>query len=272
MNFTKMQGCGNDFVLLGSFSGNDDALPTLARRMCDRRFGVGADGLILALPSQVAELRMLFFNPDGTQAEMCGNGIRCLARFARRERMVTKDCFRIETGAGIKEIEMRDNQVRVDMGAPILAPANIPVNLPGEKVLNHPIEVDGRKFGITCVSMGNPHCVIFVSALDDQLVQGIGPMIEKHPLFPKKTNTEFIQVLNTQELRMRVWERGAAETMACGTGACASAVAAVLNGKTGRNVTVHLLGGDLQIEWPESDNRIRMTGPAEFVFEGTWPE
>jgi len=268
MKFTKMQGCGNDFVLLNGFESAPTEITQLALRMCNRRFGVGSDGLILALPSKVAEVRMLFHNPDGTEAEMCGNGIRCLARFAMHEGLVLGNRFRVETGAGIKEVEIRCNQVRVDMGAPVLEPGKMPVNHAGPSAVNIPLCVENREFRATCVSMGNPHCVIFEPAITDELVLTWGPKIEQHPLFPRKTNTEFVQVVNSRELRMRVWERGAGETWACGTGASAVGVAGVLTGRTEREVTVHLKGGDLLIEWRD-DGRVYMTGGAEEVFHGT---
>ena len=271
MDFTKMQGCGNDFVLIDGFKNKHDISAPLVKSICHRRFGVGADGLIVALPSEKADLRMQFFNPDGSEAEMCGNGIRCFARFVKKRNITDKDALSVETLAGIIKTEITGENVRVDMGEPRLDGARIPVNVPKSTVINQDIWVEQKHFRMTCVSMGNPHCVIFVPEITDELVLQWGPQIEKHGMFPKKTNVEFVEVINSKELKMRVWERGAGETLACGTGACATAIAASLIKAADRSSTVHLLGGDLHIEWSEQNNRVYMTGPAQFVFEGNWP-
>lgn len=248
----------------------------LARRICHRRFGVGADGLIFLLPSRVADLQMRMFNPDGSEAEMCGNGIRCLARFAYEEGLARGPAIRVETLAGIMVPHLilegsRVSGVRVDMGEPRLARREIPMLGEGDEAVEIPLEVGGKRIIATCVSMGNPHCVIFVDGVEEAPVTTLGPLLENHPLFPQRTNVEFIQVLSPAELKMRVWERGAGETMACGTGACAAAVAAALTQRAGRQVTVHLTGGDLFIEW-SANNHVFMTGPAVRVFDGLYLE
>jgi len=275
MQFTKMHGLGNDFVFLDHFSVMEEVdYPELAKKLCHRQFGIGGDGLIVILPSKVADARMRILNSDGSEPEMCGNGIRCFARYVYDQGIVIHNPMHVETLAGVLTLSLNieDGQVqgvRVDMGEPILRAELIPVLGQGEPVVGQPLEVLGETFQYTAVSMGNPHCVIFVedfSALD---FERVGPAIEKHLLFPRKTNVEFIQVNSPQELTMKVWERGAGPTLACGTGACASAVAAVLNHKTERAVTVHLPGGDLFIEWG-LDNHVYMTGSATYVFKGEW--
>ena len=276
MRFTKMQGAGNDYVYLDCFAqkipGN---LPTLAQKISDRHFGVGGDGLILICPTDKADARMRMFNADGSEAEMCGNGIRCVAKFVYDHGIVKKPTLTIETGRGVLTLELeihagKVQQVRVDMGEPILEAAKIPTTLPG----NPPIEVPlpGYDLKVTCVSMGNPHCISFVDAVMDHLVLGLGPKIEKDAAFPRKTNVEFVKVNRPDDVSFRVWERGSGETLACGTGACAVAVAGVLTGRTGRHITAHLLGGDLQLLWSEQDNHVYMTGPAVEVFSGEWPD
>ena len=275
MHFVKVQGLGNDFVVVNAMTENLPAgLPELARRVCDRYFGIGADGLVLLHKSDVADLRMQIINSDGSEAEMCGNAIRCVAKYAYEQKLITKTKIQVETLAGIKIPELilengAVKYVRVDMGEPILERAEIPMLGSAGRVLAEALEVGSEIFKVTAVSMGNPHCLIFVDELASFPVATIGPQIEIHSVFPRKTNVEFIEVLNRQEVRMKVWERGAGETMACGTGACATAVAAVLNGLTEREVTVHLTGGDLFIEWAEN-NHIYMTGPAEEVFTGSY--
>ncbi|MGI9952309.1 diaminopimelate epimerase [Moorellaceae bacterium AZ2] len=277
LHFTKMHGLGNDFVLVNCFKEKIPGdLAEVARRLCHRRFGVGADGLVFLLPSQVAELKMRIFNPDGSEAEMCGNGIRCLARFAYEEGLVPGPAIRVETLAGIIVPQLiveggRVVGVRVDMGEPRLARRDIPMSGNEERAIDIPLEVKGETVKVTCVSMGNPHCVLFVPAVDSAPVTTLGPLIENHTLFPQRTNVEFIEVLNPAEVKMRVWERGAGETLACGTGACAAVVAAALTKRTGRQVTVHLAAGDLTIEWAP-DNRVFMTGPAVRVFDGVYLE
>jgi diaminopimelate epimerase len=276
LHFTKVQGLGNDFILVNCFEENLDfsKASDLAVEMC-RRTGVGADGLVLLLPSVLADIQMRIFNSDGSEAEMCGNAIRCAARYLYEHDLVKKEKIKVETLAGIIVPQLifengTFKSVRVDMGEPRLERREIPMEgLPG-RVINEPLEVEGRTFHITAVSMGNPHCVIFVSDVDEVTLPDIGPRIEKHQSFPRKTNVELIQVLNRDEIKMRVWERGTGVTMACGTGACAAVVACVLNGLTGRRVTVHLEMGDLFIEWAE-DNHVYMTGPAEEVYTGVYP-
>ena len=276
MRFTKMHGIGNDYIFVDCFHETlAEAPETLAAKVSERHFGIGGDGLILILPSNVADARMRIFNADGSEAEMCGNGVRCVAKYVYERGIAKKNPLTIETGRGVLtlHLEVKDDRVQsvtVDMGEPILDPARIPVRLNGT-VIEYPINVDGVDLAITCVSMGNPHCVIFRPEIDDLLVTQIGPKLERHPLFPNRTNVEFVQVLSPSEVRMRVWERGSGETLACGTGACAVCVAGVLAGRLDRKVLVHLLGGDLQIEW-RSDGHVFMTGPATEVFTGEWPD
>ncbi|AHF07660.1 diaminopimelate epimerase [Desulfitobacterium metallireducens] len=278
MEFVKMHGLGNDFVFIDHFNKqpaegeSEGDYPELARRLCHRQFGVGSDGLIAVLPSQVADARMRIFNLDGSEPEMCGNGIRCFARYIFDQGYIKKNTIQVETLAGILTLQLtlegeKVTGVRVDMGEPILKPGLIPVLAQGEPVVGAKLEVEGQEFEYTAVSMGNPHCVIFVDDYKNLDFEHLGPAIEKHPLFPRKTNVEFIRVDSRGEITMKVWERGAGPTLACGTGACASTVAAILNGKIERKVTVHLPGGDLFIEWGE-DNRVYMTGPATYVFRG----
>ena len=271
MDIVKMHGLGNDFICLDHFlfPSNSD-YPVIARSLCDRHLGVGGDGLVAVLPSEKADARMRIFNPDGSEAEMCGNGIRCFARFVYDMGYVRKEFMEIETMAGILTVrlEMSEGEVKqitVDMGEPYLDPKNIPVLASGELVVQQKLEVDGNPYIFTAVSMGNPHCVIFVKDFDSLKWLDLGSKIEKHSFFPKKTNVEFIKVENPHEITMKVWERSAGPTLACGTGACASVVAGVLEGRINRQVTVHLPGGDLEIEWRE-DNHVYMSGPAVYVF------
>jgi diaminopimelate epimerase len=272
LTFTKYQGLGNDFILVDNRSSNEPLItPQQAEKLCDRHFGIGADGVIFALPGQNGtDYSMRIYNSDGSEPEMCGNGIRCMARFiADLEGDQAKTSYRIHTLAGlIKPTMTDDGQVRVDMGHPRLISSEIPTTLPTEKVINQPIEVAGQSWNITCVSMGNPHCITFVEDVAAIDLEKIGPLFEHHPIFPARTNTEFLQVVRPDYIKMRVWERGAGITLACGTGACASLVAAVLNGKADRQATIELPGGPLQIEWA-ADDRIFMTGPATRVFTGT---
>ncbi|OPY58006.1 MAG: Diaminopimelate epimerase [Pelotomaculum sp. PtaU1.Bin035] len=277
MNFTKVQGLGNDFILINCFKEevNPRDFPWLAAKMCDRHFGIGADGLVPLLPSNTADINMRIFNSDGSEAEMCGNVIRCAAKYCYEHGIVNKDKIRVETLAGIIVPELiiensRVRLVRVDMGEPRLDRSEIPMEGPPGRVIDELLEVGGVAYRVTAVSMGNPHCVIFVPDIDLVPMHVAGPQLEIHHVFPRKTNVEFVQVLNRKEIKMKVWERGAGETMACGTGACATVVACVLNGHTERRVTVRLKAGDLLIEW-EADNRIYMTGPAEEVFTGYYP-
>ncbi len=267
-NFEKWQGCGNDFVIIDSRIDGEIDSPEKISRICDRHFGIGADGVIYVLNSDVAEVRMRIFNADGSEAEMCGNGIRCFTKFLLDGRDKTN--LSVETGAGILKMNLRGNLVTVDMGEPILDAAKIPVAGYGNnRVINESIEVDGKNFKMTCVSMGNPHCVIFVDDLSEINLSEIGPKVECHKIFPKHVNAEFVQVIGENKLRMRVWERGSGITLACGTGACATAVAANLNGLTKNYSSVILDGGTLQIDWRD-DNHIFMTGAAEKVFEGNF--
>lgn len=275
MKFTKMHGIGNDFVMIDCLRDPlpEETLPGLSRKLNDRRFGIGGDGIILVLPSRVADLRMRMFNPDGSEAEMCGNGIRCFAKYAYDRKLVDETQLKVETAAGVKTLKLltrggKVESVRVDMGQPRLRRSEIPMKGDeADKVVAEPLKVDGRKFDITAVSMGNPHVVIFDENVKGFDLERYGPLIETHRAFPQRTNVHFVQVCGTSEIVARTWERGAGITLACGTGACATVVAAALNNKTGRNVRVHLPGGDLQIEWT-GDNRVLMTGPTEEVFEG----
>ncbi len=272
LTFCKMHGAGNDFVVIDSRELNISGLfdiGELARFLCNRRFGIGADQLLVLYFSAMADFKMAIFNADGSEVEMCGNGIRCLARYIWDRKLSVKDVLEIETLTGIIRPERIGNLVKVDMGEPVLEAEKIPVTLrSAASVIDYPLEISDHVFKITCVSMGNPHAVIFIDEnVTEFPVSFYGPDIESHPLFPNKTNVEFVNVLNKKELKMRVWERGAGETLACGTGASASAVAAMLKGLTDRNVTIHLPGGDLAVDWPE-DNHVYMTGPAVEVFEG----
>jgi diaminopimelate epimerase len=276
MEFTKYHGLGNDFILIDNRSTSQTAVtPQEAIKLCDRHFGIGADGVIFALPGENgADYTMRIFNSDGSEPEMCGNGIRCLARFIAdlEGDSRTKDQYTIHTLAGVITPKlMSDGQVKVDMGLPRLLAGEIPTTLlsPDEKVINQPLEVDGKSWNVTCVSMGNPHCITFVDDVAAIPLEIIGPKFEHHSVFPSRTNTEFIQVVNRNYLKMRVWERGAGITLACGTGACASLVAGVLNNKCDRKATIELPGGPLLIEWSDIDQRIYMTGTADIVFKGT---
>ena len=271
MKFWKMHGLGNDYIVVDNRDGRvgEDETSELARKLCERRFYVGADGLLLVCSSRVADVKMRIFNPDGGEAEMCGNGIRCFAKYCYEKDITKKEALRIETLAGTKRAWLtvgggEVQRVKVDMGLPVLDRNNIPMLGQGT-CINEDLEVDGEKYRVTCLSVGNPHCVTFVDDVMSFPVQKIGPKIENHPLFPKRINAEFVQVLNKGELSVRVWERGAGETLACGTGACASVVAGTLLKKINNRATVHLLGGDLEIEYSRN---IFMTGPAEKVFEG----
>ncbi len=272
LRFTKMQGTGNDYVYVDCFSQMVTDPSSLARRISPRRTGVGADGLILICPSQVAHCRMEMYNADGSRGEMCGNGIRCVGKYVYEHHLARHEALRIETDAGIKPLRLhirggRVEVATVDMGEPVLAGPRIPVAAEGH-VIDMPLQVAGDTYRITCVSMGNPHCVVFLADVDGLPLAEIGPQFERHAFFPRRVNTEFITVLTAGELRMRVWERGSGETAACGTGACAALVAAALNGKADRRARVHLNGGDLDIEWRSTDNHVMMTGPAEEVFSG----
>jgi diaminopimelate epimerase len=276
MLFTKMHGAGNDYIYVDCFNNPMPAdPPSLSRAISDRHFGVGSDGLILICRSDKADARMRMFNADGSEAEMCGNGIRCVAKYLYDHGLVTKTEMDVETGRGVLHLRLAVQcgsvgQVRVDMGEPIFRAERIPTTLPGDPPVNVPLHVGDDRFEVTCVSMGNPHCVCFVESPDDALVLGIGPKIERHAAFPRRTNAEFVRVHNAEEVYVRVWERGSGETLACGTGACAVAVAGVLTGRTGRRIVAHLPGGDLRLHWSETDNHVYLTGPAVEVFSGEW--
>src|SRR3972149_3580368 len=282
MRFTKMHGAGNDYVYVNCFAEPFPQDPAeLARRVSDRHFGIGGDGLILICPSTAADAQMRMFNADGSEAEMCGNGIRCVAKYVYEHDICHRSPLKIETGRGILTLDLEINnglvrRVKVDMGEPILEPAKIPTilvgnsRLPGNPVVNAELNIDGKTLRVTCVSMGNPHCVTFVNELSDHLVLQIGPQIEVDARFPNRVNAEFVQVLSPNEVRMRVWERGTGETLACGTGACAACVAGVLTNRTGRKIIAHLPGGDLELHWNETDNHVYMTGEAVEVFSGEW--
>lgn len=278
--FTKMQGLGNDFIILDNRQRRIRSIDRLAVKLCDRRFGIGADQMLLLGNSRKADFRMTIINADGSEVEMCGNGVRCLARYIWDKHLqdekpqgkgkksdLKSRKLTIETPAGIIRPERSGTSIRVDMGEPVFDGRDIPVRIDGV-VLNHPLIIKGTTFMITCVSMGNPHAVIVTRNAEVAPVESIGPIIEKHRLFPQRTNVEFIQILNRKKIKMRVWERGAGETLACGTGASAAVVASSLLGLTDRKVTVHLRGGKLLIHWSHTDNRVYMTGPAVTVFEG----
>ena len=271
MKFWKMHGLGNDYIVIDNRNEkiSDTEAAELAQKLCERRFSVGADGLLLVSNSSLADVKMLIFNADGSEAEMCGNGIRCFAKYCYENNIAKKNELTVETLAGIKRtwLTVEDNtvtSVMVDMGAPTLDRSKIPMLGQGT-CINEDLQVNGEQYKVTCLSVGNPHCVIFVDNLDDFPVQIMGPKIENHKFFPKKINAEFVQVLNRNELKVRVWERGCGETLACGTGACAAVAAGNLLRKVGDKVRVHLLGGDLEVEYAE---RLFLSGPAEKVFEG----
>lgn len=278
MRFTKMQGLGNDYVYVDCFRQAPPRDPAaVSRSISDRHFGIGADGLILITPSEKADARMRMFNADGSESEMCGNGIRCVAKYVHDHGLVPRPTLTIETGRGVLTLNLeiskgKVQQVQVDMGEPILTGSRIPTTLPGDPPVNVPLEVDGRTLRVTCVSMGNPHCVTFVDEITDALVLGVGPKVERHPAFPRRTNVEFVRINRLDDVTMRVWERGSGETLACGTGACAVAVACVLNQRTQRRIVAHLPGGDLLLDWSDKDQHVYMTGPAVEVFTGEWPD
>ena len=273
MKFTKMQGLGNDYIYLNCMDECPGDPQGLAKQLSDRHFGVGSDGLVLIMPSRAADIRMRMFNSDGSEAEMCGNASRCVGKYVYDNKIINKKTITMETLAGIKTLELTTENgkvslVRVDMGEPVLKPADIPVKSEKDIFLSEPVTVKGRTFSVTCVSMGNPHAVSYVDDAAGFPLELYGPAMETNELFPRKINSEFVEVLDRNTLKMRVWERGAGETLACGTGACAVLVASVLNGFCERKATVKLLGGDLTVEWSEKDNRVYMTGPAVKVFDG----
>jgi diaminopimelate epimerase len=291
MRFTKMHGLGNDYIYVNCFKEKVADPAGLARIISDRHRGVGGDGLILIAPSEIAHAKMRMFNADGSEAEMCGNGIRCVAKYTYDHKLTGAGgvfsvpggrsfpaSLRIETGNGVLTLGLtldkadKVQQACVNMGRPILTPQDIPVNLTGEKVVDEPIEIAGKELSMTCVSMGNPHAVFFCDDVQAVELEKLGPSIENHELFPNRINVHFAQVDSPKELTMRTWERGSGITMACGTGACATSVAAMLAGRAGRTCTAHLPGGALELNWCEPDNCVYMTGPAEEVFEGVWPD
>lgn len=275
MKITKMQGLGNDYIYINCLEEKVGDPAALARRISDRHFGVGSDGLVLILPCTEADFRMRMFNADGSEAEMCGNASRCVGKYLYDNGLTDREEIRLMTGAGLKVLQLtvrngKTERVRVDMGAPILEAASIPVDLPGDRIIGAPIEAGGRQYSMTCVSMGNPHAVIFVDDADRFDVHGVGAQIEVHPLFPRRTNVEFVTVKDRTHLRMRVWERGSGETLACGTGACATLAAGVLNGLCERKAVLELNGGPLTVEWDAGTGHIFQEGPAEFVFTGEY--
>ena len=273
MKFAKMHGAGNDYVYVNCFEENIPDRSALAIKVSERHFGVGSDGLICICPSDKADFKMDMYNADGSSSPMCGNGIRCVGKYVYDHGMTDKEVITIESGGAVKTLWLNTENgkvktAKVDMGTPILKPEEIPVALEGESVVLHPANIAGEDWLISCVSMGNPHCVVFVPDTDALELEKIGPMFENHTLFPKRINTEFVQVVDRETLKMRVWERGSGETLACGTGASASLVAAVLAGKSETKARLLLRGGELMIEWDREKNTVYMTGPAETVFEG----
>ena len=275
MKFTKMEGCGNDYVYVNGFEEKIDNPNEVAIAVSDRHFGIGSDGLIIINPSEVADFKMCMYNADGSEGKMCGNGIRCVAKYVYDFNLTDKDVIPVETLSGIKTLKLnvengKVKTVRVNMGAPILECDKVPVKYDDEKMINKPVKVDGKTFNITCVSMGNPHAVTFINDTDNLEIEKIGPKFENNEIFPDKVNTEFIQIIDKKTVKMRVWERGSGETFACGTGACASVVASVLNRLTENKVTVKLLGGELEIEYNQDENTVYMTGPARVVFTGEY--
>ena len=276
MKFTKMQGIGNDYVYVNCLQETIENPSELAKKISDRHYGVGSDGLIMINPSDKADFEMEMYNADGSRGEMCGNGIRCVAKYVYDYGLTDKTSISVETLAGIKYLDLtvEDGKVvlvKVDMGKPMLRPEEVPVVSEKEEVIDEPITVDGQEYRMTCVSMGNPHAVVFIDQdVKEFPLETVGVKFENHERFPKRVNTEFVNVLDRHTAQMRVWERGSGETLACGTGACAVAVACALNGLTEDGVTVKLLGGDLQIKWDREKNTVYMTGPAEVVFDGEW--
>ena len=273
VKFTKMQGCGNDYVYVDCTKDVIDNIPETARRVSDRHFGIGSDGLILIRTSKKADFMMDMYNYDGSRAQMCGNGIRCVAKYVYDNKLTNKKHLQIETLSGIRDLDLtvadgKVTLVTVDMGKPVLKPSLIPVISDKEIVIREPITVGNKIYEVTCVSMGNPHAVVFVDDTKNLPMETIGPLFEHHEMFPERVNTEFVHVADRSHIHMRVWERGAGETLACGTGACASVIACILNGFTDHEVMVSLLGGDLTIRYDEKLDRVFMTGPAVKVFDG----
>lgn len=276
MKFTKMHGCGNDYVYIDGAAWKipQEDKPRVVRFLSDRHYGVGGDGVIFINPGETADFEMEMYNADGTRAEMCGNGIRCVAKYVYDKGLTDSKRISIVSAGQVKYLELavdqenKVSQVRVNMGSPILEPERIPVVLSGERAVDVPIQVGGTTYRMTCVSMGNPHAVVFVENVGDLKLEQTGPLFESHELFPNRTNTEFVEVVDRRHVKMRVWERGTGETLACGTGCCATAVACVLNGLTDSSVTVGVLGGEIQVSWDREENLVYMTGPATTVYEG----
>lgn len=277
MKFTKLHGCGNGYIYVNLFEEKLENPAEMSVKVSDHHFGIGSDGLITIGPSDIADFAMRIYNADGSEAEMCGNGIRCVGKYVYDHGLTDKTNISVESQAGIKYLTLNVENgkvatVCVDMGEPILAPKDIPVTADGDMVIDEPISVGGTEWKMTCVSMGNPHAVVFVDDVKNFELEKYGPLFENHERFPKRTNTEFVHVISRTEADMRVWERGSAETWACGTGTCATVVACILKGYTDREVLVHLVGGDLQIRWDEETNHVFMTGPATEVFSGEYNE
>lgn len=274
-NFTKMHGAGNDYIYVNCFKEKVEDINATAKAVSDRHFGIGSDGLVLICPSDIADFRMDMYNSDGTQAEMCGNATRCVGKYVYDKGLTDKTTVTLETLAGIKILKLNLNDkgevetVCVNMGQPELVPKNIPINSELDRFIQQPVEVDGREYLVTGVSMGNPHAITYIDDVDNLEIEKIGPKFENHKLFPRRINTEFAQIIDRKTIKMRVWERGAGETLACGTGACATMVAANLSDLVDDEVDLVLVGGTLRIRWDKTENNIYMTGPAKFVFDGT---
>lgn len=276
MKFVKMHGCGNDYVYVNGFTEKIKNKEALVRAASDRHFGIGSDGVIFINPSKIADFEMEMWNADGTRAEMCGNGIRCVGKFVYDYGLTDQTRISVESFGKIKYLDMTEEngkvtKVRVNMGSPILTAEQVPVKSENNQVIDERIEVNGREYKMTCVSMGNPHAIVFMDDVKNLDIEAIGPYFEHHERFPNRTNTEFVKVIDDHTVEMRVWERGTGETLACGTGCCATAVACVINHKTGNHVTVKVLGGEIEIEWDREQNLIYMTGPGAVVFEGDYP-
>jgi diaminopimelate epimerase len=278
MRFTKMHGIGNDYVYISTFDQRPPVDPgRLARLVSDRHFGIGGDGLIMIMPSEHADARMRMFNADGSEGEMCGNGIRCVAKYLYDHGLARTERISIETGRGILTLDVETaggkvQRVRVDMGPPILEPDQIPTLLPGRPPIDQTLEIDGHALAVTAVSTGNPHAITYVADLAKFPLEMLGPKLETHPAFPRRVNVHVVEVVGSNEVRMRTWERGSGITLACGTGACAVCVAGVLSGRTGRSIVAHLPGGDLELSWPSDRSSVYMTGSATEVFSGDWPD
>lgn len=276
MKFTKMQGCGNDYVYINGFTEKIGDKPAFVRAVSDRHFGVGGDGAIFINPSEEADFEMEMYNADGTRAEMCGNGIRCVAKYVYDKGLTDREQISIVSFGNVKYVDLYVENglvrsVKVNMGAPVLEAKKVPVKSAMERSVDEPITVNGKEYRMTCVSMGNPHAVVFMENIAKLDIASIGPLFENHEVFPNRTNTEFVEVVDRTHVNMRVWERGTGETLACGTGCCATVAACVLNGLTEDGVTVRVLGGEIDIRWDRNKNLIYMTGPAETVFEGEFP-